>query len=86
MVRGTGVGKKMKQKASKMDDEMAMLPEREYGRRSTTPRSAARRSTSSSSPAKRAMPASKGRKPASAAKRPMPATKKGGSSKRRSGK
>ena len=44
MVRGTGVAKKMKQKADKKDDK-AMIAEREYGRRSTTPRSAARRST-----------------------------------------
>ncbi len=86
MVRGTGVGKKMKQKADKKDDK-PMIAEREYGRRSTTPRSAARRSTAGASPAKGTTAASRpGRKPASAAKRPMPASKKSASSKKRSGK
>jgi hypothetical protein len=86
MVRGTGVGKKMKQKADKKDDK-PMIAEREYGRRSTTPRSAARRSTAPAASAKRAPAAtSPGRKPASAAKRPMPMAKKGASSKKRSGK
>jgi hypothetical protein len=86
MVRGTGVGKKMKQKADKKDDK-AMVPEREYGRRSTTPRSAARRSTAAAPSAKRttAMP-SPGRKPASAAKRPVAASRKGANAKKRSGK
>jgi len=87
MVRGTGMGKKMKQKADKKDDK-AIAPEREYGRRSTTPRSATRRSTAATTAAKRTTAApSPGRKPASAAKRPVAgAARKRASAKKRSGK
>jgi hypothetical protein len=82
------MAKKTKQKADKKDDK-AMPLEREYGRRSTTPRSAARRSsaTAPTPSAKRttAMP-SPARKPAAAAKRPAAGSRKGTSAKKRSGK
>ena len=85
MARGTAAAKKAKQPNKKMD-EMAIATEREYGRKSTTPRTAARRASATSSasatPAKR--PATPGRKPAAAAKRP--AARKGAASKKRSGK